>query len=260
MIFGNKHVETKKRIPNLRNKTKYITHYKNLKLYVSLGMRVTKIHRAVSFLQEAWMKPFIHFNTVKRQEAKSDFLKSLFKLTNNACFGKTLESQRTYRLIELVIDKTKVKKLIAKPQIEQFRIVNENTVLVDRVREQVKLDKPIYAGFAVLELSKLIMYDFLYNVMMKKYKKEHLRVCYSDTDSFVLHIMTDDIYKDFMSIKDAFLDTSGYPADHFLYSNLNSKVLGKFKDECCGQSPLEFVGTRSKIKSLLLRKMMNQRK
>jgi hypothetical protein len=158
--FNCKHFECKKLIPNLRDKTKYITHYRNLKLYASLGLRVTKIHRVLSFYQNAWMEPYILFNTLKRQEAKTDFEKSLFKLMNNSTFGKTMENVRRRKTIELVSDQLKAKKLIAKPQLEQFRIVNENTILIDRIQSVVTLDKPIYAGFAILELSKVLMYSF----------------------------------------------------------------------------------------------------
>jgi hypothetical protein len=85
--FGQKHVECKKSIPNLRNKTKYVMRYRNLKLYTSLGLKVTQVHRVLAFEQEAWMKPYIDFNTQKRQESTSEFLKSLFKLINNSTFG-----------------------------------------------------------------------------------------------------------------------------------------------------------------------------
>jgi hypothetical protein len=251
--FENKHIDCKKLIPNLRNKTKYVTHYRNLKLYVSLGMRVSKIHRVLSFHQEAWMKPYINFNTRKRQEAKTDFEKSLFKLMNNSTFGKTMEDVRRRRKVELVCDKLKAKKLIAKPQLEQFRIVNEDTVLIERLRAEVVLDKPIYAGFAILELSKVLMYDFHYNVIVNKYGG-NARLLFTDTDSLTYIIFTDDLYKDLIPLRDTFFDTSDYPPDHILHSKVNCKVLGKMKDECAGKPAIEFVGLRSKMYSLLLDK------
>ena len=212
--FNKKHIECKKLIPNLKNKQKYVTHYRNLKLYVSLGMRVTKIHRVLSFHQKAWMKPYIDFNTRKRQEAKTDFEKSLFKLMNNSTFGKTIENVRNRRKIELVCDKLKMKKLIAKPQLEQFRIVNETTVLIGRIRAEVTLDKPIYAGFAILDLSKLLMYDFHYNVIVKKYG-HNARFLFTDTDSLTYCISTEDLYTDLIPLRDKYFDASDYPPDHF---------------------------------------------
>jgi hypothetical protein len=172
---------------------------------------------------------------------------------NNSTFGKTMENVRRRKKVELVCDKLKVKKLIAKPQLEQFRIVNENTVLIERIRAEVTLDKPIYAGFAILELSKVLMYDFHYNVIVKKYG-ENARLLFTDTDSLAYIISTDDLYRDLIPLKDAYLDTSDYPADHFLHSKVNCKVLGKMKDECAGKPAIEFVGLRSKMYSLLLSK------
>jgi hypothetical protein len=251
--FNKKHIDCKKLIPNLRNKSKYVTHYRNLKLYVSLGLKVTKIHRCLSFRQEAWLKPYIEFNTRKRQQAKTVFEQSLCKMTNNSVFGKTMENVRLRKIIELVSDKLKCKKLIAKSQLEQFRIINENTVLIDRIKEKVTLDKPIYVGFAILELSKVLMYSFHYDVIVKKYG-ENARLLFTDTDSLTYVIRTDDIYRDMLPLKDQYFDTSDYAKDHFLYSPFNAKVLGMMKDECCGKAALEFVGLRSKMYSLLLQK------
>jgi hypothetical protein len=249
--FGQKHVECKKLIPNLRNKTKYVTHYRNLKLYTSLGLKVTQIHRVLAFEQEAWMKPYIDFNTQKRQESTSEFLKSLFKLMNNSTFGKTMENVRNRKHIELVSDQLMAKKRIANPRLEQFRIINEDTVLIDRVRKEVTLNKPIYAGFSILDLSKVLMYDFHYNVIVERYGNA-ARLLFTDTDSLTYHICTDDVYRDLESIIHDYFDTSDYPKDHFLYSCKNAKVLGKMKDECGGKPPIEFVGLRSKMYSLLV--------
>jgi hypothetical protein len=114
-------------------------------------------------------------------------------MTNNSVFGKTLENVRLRKIIELVSDKLKCKKLIAKPQLEQFRIINENTILIDRIKEKATLDKPSYAGFAILELSKVLMYSFHYDVIVKKYG-ENARLLFTDTDSLTYVIRTDDIY------------------------------------------------------------------
>jgi hypothetical protein len=88
---------------------------------------------------------------------------------NNACFGKSMENVRNRRTVEIVGDSTKLKKLIAKPQTEQFLIINEDMVLVDRMKKEVLLNKPIYVGFTVLDVSKLLIFDYHYNVMVKRY-------------------------------------------------------------------------------------------
>jgi len=155
LSFEQKHTNCRKLVPNLLNKKKYVTHYRNLKLYLRLGMKLTKTYCILSFDQSEWMEPYIAFNTSKRQEAKTKFDKDFSKLANSATFGKTTENVRNRTNIQLVCDPRKVKKLISKPQLEQFRIINEETALIERVRAKVTLDKPVYCGFTILELSKL---------------------------------------------------------------------------------------------------------
>ena len=244
-----KHVMVEKLIGTLQTKIKYKVHYRNLKLYLELGMKILHVHRVLAFVQKPWLKTYIDLNTRMRQQAKSEFEKDFFKLMNNAVFGKSMENVRKRRNIELVCDSVKLKKLLAKPQLEQFIIVNKDTVLVDRIRKTVTLNKPIYVGFTVLDISKLLMFDFHYNVVIKRYGS-NARLLFSDTDSLCYHVFTDDVYRDMLKYRNM-LDTSGYPRDHPLYSAENMKVIGKMKDECNGQPPLEFVGLRAKMYSLL---------
>ena len=136
------------------------------------------------------------FKRERRQEATNEFDKAFFKLMNNSCFGKTMENVRRRRNIQLVADKTKIEKLIAQPHFESFRIVNKDAVLVERLKPDVVLDKPIYAGFCILELSKLFMVDFHYNIMLKRYGVDKARLLFTDTDSLAYHIFTDDLYRD----------------------------------------------------------------
>ena len=249
----------RKLTPNLYNKTKYVVHYRNLQLYVKLGLIVTKVHRVLTFSQKPWMKSYIDFNTSKRQGASNELEKDLFKLMNNACFGKTMENVRLRKNINLVFDELKCLKLIAKPQLESVKILSEDVVLVDRVKTCVVLDKPMYAGFCILELSKWLMYDFHYNVMKKAFN-ENCLVCFTDTDSLLYRLSGSVDYYDFVhSMSDKF-DTSNYSkdfaskSDKVLFSNDNAKVIGKFKDECGSEAALEFVGLRSKMYSLLVKK------
>ena len=244
-----KHAFTEKLLGTLHCKAKYKVHYRNLKLYLSLGMKLLHVHRALAFRQEPWLKIYVELNTKMRQQAKNDFEKDFFKLMVNAFFGKSMENVRKRRKVDLVGDPTKLKKLLAKQQLEQFVIVNEDMVLVERIRSQVTLNKPIYIGFAVLDLSKSLIFDFHYNVMLKRYGT-NARLLFSDTDSLCYHVFTDDVYMDMLEFRHL-LDTSAYPRDHFLYSDENMKVIGKMKDECNGKPPLEFVGLRSKMYSLL---------
>jgi hypothetical protein len=246
-----KHVDCRKLIPNLNDKSRYVTHLKNLQLYVRLGLKLTKVHRVLSFSQSNWMQPYIEFNTMKRKLATDEFGKNFFKLMNNSVYGKSIENVRNRKLIQMVNDEKKLLKIIAKPQLEQFKIINSETVLVDRIRQEVTLDKPIYVGFTVLELSKVAMYKFHYDVIVSKYKSD-ARLLFTDTDSLCYHIKTDDLYRDLLPLNDEYFDTSGYDPAHFLYSKKNAKTMGLMKDECNGIAPLEFVGLRAKMYSLLV--------
>jgi hypothetical protein len=244
-----KHTFVEKLIGSLCPKCNYKTHYRNLKLYLSLGMKLTRVHRVLAFQQKAWLKSYVDLNTKMRQQAKSDFEKDFFKLIVNAFFGKSMENVRKRRQIDLVGDSTKLKKLLAKQQLEQFIIINDDMVLVERMRSKVTLNKPIYIGFTVLDLSKILIFDFHFNIMLKRYG-DNARLLHSDTDSLCYHIFTDDVYRDMLEYRHL-LDTSAYPRDHFLYSGENMKVIRKMKDECNGKPPLEFVGLRPKMYSLL---------
>jgi hypothetical protein len=248
--FNKKHFECKKLIPNLNDKLKYVTHLKNLQLYERLGMTVGTIHRVLKFNQSAWLKPYIDFNTEMRKQATNEFDKNLFKLLNNSVFGKFLENVRLHKNIELVSNARKFLQLISKPHLESFKIVNEQTVLIDRLQTSVVFNKPIYAGFCILDLSKTLMFEFHYDVMMEKYH-DRARLLYTDTDSLCYHIKTDDLYDDMMPMRDQYFDTSDYPHDHPLFSITNKKVLGMMKDEMNGKLIKEMVCLRSKMYSIL---------
>jgi hypothetical protein len=210
-----KHAFTEKLIGDLHPKINYKTHYPNLKLYLSLGMKLLRVHRVVAFRQEPWLKPYVELNTKMRQQAKTDFEKDFFKLMVNAFFGKSMENVRKRRKVDLLSDAVKWKKLLTKQQLEQFVIVNEEVVVVERIRAKVTLNKPIYIGFTVLDVSKLLMFAFHYNVIAKRYGK-NARLLFTDTDSLCYHLITDDVYNDMMEYRHL-LDPSNYPRDHPLY-------------------------------------------
>jgi hypothetical protein len=176
--------------------------------------------------------------------------KDLYKLASNAIFGKSMESLRNRINVKLVNNEKEFLKLVAKPTFQNYTIVNENLVMVKIQKEKLLQNKPMYTGFTVLELSKVLMYKFHYEKILPRYSPDKARLLFTDTDSLRYHIQTDDIYEDMQQNLD-YYDTSGYPPTHPLYSPKNAKVLGKFKDETNGDHPVEFVGLRSKMYSLL---------
>ena len=241
----------KKLIPNLQDKKEYVVHYKNLKQYLDLGMVVTKVHKVLEFEEKAWMEPYIRSNTERRKLAKNDFEKNFFKLMNNSVFGKTMENLRKRVNIKIVSDPEKFKKLASRPTYISSKVFSKGTnaeiVAMHMVKEKLLLNRPIYVGMSILELSKTVMYDFHYNYIRSKYG-DNAKLLFTDTDSLTYHIKTKDMYKDFWENKDMF-DFSDYPKDSKYYDATNKKVLGKFKDEAAGEIITEFVGLRSKMYS-----------
>ena len=250
-----KPAKVEKLVPNLWNKKKYIIHYRTLKQCIALGLKLTKIHRVLQFKQQAWLKPYIEKNTTLRAQATNKFEKDFFKLMNNSVFGKTMEDVRRRVDIKLVTDPTKFIKHASKVTYKRsVTFTNdeereEYLVGLEAQRISVKLNKPIYTGFTVLELSKLHMYDFHYNHIMKKYGPQKAQLLFTDTDSLTYQIETKDVYQD-MKVNADLYDTSEYPQEHFLYSSANKKIIGKFKDEVNGVPVSEFVGLRAKMYSI----------
>jgi len=213
-------------------------------------MKLTKIHRVLEFDQSPWMARYVEFNTARRQDAKSDFEKDFYKLMVNAVFGKTMENLRNRVNVKLVTDDKQAKKLIAKPSCQMFKAINEDLTLVKLMKPNLLQNKPIFVGFSILELSKVHMYNFHYQEMLAKFNGK-ARLLFTDTDSLCYLCEGENVYS-FMGRNIHLFDTSNYSADHPLYSRQNEKVVGKFKDECGGVAPLQFVGLRPKMYSLLL--------
>ena len=240
----------KKLIPNLCDKNKYVLHYKNLMQYLSLGMKLKKIHRGIKFIESDFLKPYVDKNTKLRTLAKNNFEKDFFKLMNNSVFGKTMENIRNRVNVKLVDSGEQFKKLAAKPNYNSRKIFNENLVSVHMKKTSLTMNKPVYLGMSILDLSKTSMYDFHYRYIKPKYGNK-AKLLFTDTDSFLYEIETENIYKDISGdVKDRF-DTSNYPEGHpsGIPTGINKKVLGMMKDEAAGKILNEFVGLRAKLYS-----------
>ena len=143
---------------------------------------------------------------------------------NNSVFGKTMENIRRRIDVKLVrsTEEEKLRKLIAKPSFNRSVMFDDNLAGIHMNKSKLRLDRPTYVGMSILDLSKNLMYDWYYNHLKNTYGNR-VQMLYTDTDSLIVHIKTDDIYADMAQHADQY-DTSNYPADHFLHSNANKKV------------------------------------
>ena len=237
--------ECKKLVCDLHNKKKYIVHIKSLKQALNHGLKLKRVHRIIEFNQKAWLKPYIDMNTELRKLAKDDFEKDLFKLMNNAVSGKTMENIRKHRDIKLVTTDKKRNKLVSEPNYHTINHILEDLSIIEMNKTKVKMNKPIY-----LDISKILMYEFWYDYMKPKYN-DNVKLCYMDTDSFIMNIKTSDFYKDIAIDVEYKFDTSNYEVDIPLPTGKNKKIIGLMKDELGGKIITEFVTLISKTYSYL---------
>ncbi|CAB4019693.1 uncharacterized transposon-derived, partial [Paramuricea clavata] len=240
--------KVKKLIPNLNDKKNYVLHYRNLKLYLELGLKLTKVHRGVKFEESPWLAKYIQLNTNLRTKGATDFEKNFFKLMNNSVFGKTMENVRNRVNVKLVTAEEQLNKLAKKSYFKSVNIFTENLIAVHMEKTTVKLVKPIYLGMSILDLSKTLMYNFHYNYIKPKYGN-NANLLFTDTDSLCYEIKTEDFYNDITPDVEKWFDTSNYDKNHSsgIPVGKNKKVVGMMKDECGREQISEFVGLRSKL-------------
>jgi hypothetical protein len=234
------------------DKEHYIVHYAILKFYLKMGLELTKIHRIIKYRQKAWLKSYIDYNSQERKQASNNFEKDFYKLKNNALFGKTMEDVRKRINYKLVNDEAKMIKLINSPFFHSRDIISDNVVGVHILKPKVTLDKPIFVGQAVLDYSKLEMYNLFYKILPQCSLIKKLQLEGGDTDSFFLSIATDThiTLSDVFNNLAQYIDTSNYPPSHPLYSTVNKAKLGCFKDETGGQTLEEMILLRPKMYSM----------
>ena len=255
MVINN----TKKLVYNLNDKKNYIVYINVLKQALDHGLKLKKVHRVIEFEQEAWLKEYIDVNTELRKKATNDFEKDFFKLMYNAVFGKTMENVRKHRDIKLVKSDKKRNKLVSEPNFHTMKLIDNNLAIIEMKKVKVKMNKPIYLGFSVLDISKITMYEFWYDYVNIKYH-DKARLCYIDTDSFVVNIKTKDFYKDISQDVNKRFDTSNYTFDRPLPTGINKKVIGLMKDELGGDIITEFVALRPKAYSYIKNDFIEMKK
>ena len=189
-------------------------------------------------------------NTELRKLAKKDFQKDFFKLMNNSVFGKTMENIRKHRDIKLVTTNKRRSKLVSEPNYHTMNYISEDLSIIEMKRTKVKMNKPTYLALSILEISKILMYEFWYDYMKPKYN-DNVKLWYMDTDSFIMNIKTEDFYNDIANDAEKRFDTSNYECDRPSPTGRNKKVIGLMKDELGGRIITEFVTLRPKTSSYL---------
>ena len=263
---------TPKLVLDFEPKLNYVVHYKLLQFYLKHGLEMRACHSVIAFQQEAWIAPHIEFCADARAKATSLAVKNFYKLLANAFFGKMLEDLRSHRNIDILLADqwNKVLHHISSPWMSSCRvIVDDAMVIMERLKHEVKLTRPIAVGMSILDLAKLIMFEFHYDIMLPHFGHTCLEMAYTDTDSLIyaVHGIPEETIWHSMArlqLKTHCFDLSGYPPDHPIFRETFedgakvekgckccSKVLGKMKDELMGADMLEFVAVRAKAYSLV---------
>lgn len=234
----------KRLVSTLLEKKYYAAHFRMVQFAINRGFVITKIHNIIVCNQKPWLKDYIDLNNGLRTKASENgdkFKVSLMKNMNNHFFGKTCENTKNRVNILIKYDDESTRKQISKPSFKKSKIINNDLLMIETTIQKLLLDKPLYIGACVLELSKLRMFEFHYDVMKKFYGENQISLLYTDTDSFVYEIRTEDVYEDMLQenmISE--FDFSSYSLNAIQFQKVknfnklrksNEKVLGKMKDE-----------------------------
>ena len=248
-IEPDTYIQTKKMICDWSDKKNYLVHYWMLTFYVRHGMIVEKVHNVISYKQSRWLEKHISFKTQKRNKAKNEFEKDFYNISNNAYHGKTMENVRNRIKLEF-IKKDDTDKIIKQQSKLTFNGIHKSYENYDSYtfkQNEVLIDKPVYLGFSVLELSKLLLYESFYDKLQPYFGQEKIHLHYTDTYSFIISVNTKYIIKDLKDLEDIF-DLSNIDKNHELFSDKYKKVIGKFKIETPKNNWIEeFVCLRSKM-------------
>ena len=219
-------------------------HSENLKLYLGLGLKLKNTSRN-RINQSQLLKQYVEFSTQKGTEAEKNGDKDrkiLYKLMNNAVYGKAMENLRNRIDVKLARNKKDYLKWTSKPSYISHKIFDNDLVAIRKNKVTLTLNKPAYIGMCILELSKVLMYEFHYDYIKNKYGNNS-KLLFTDANSLMYEIKTEDVYKDFSNDKEMF-DFSNYSAKSKCYDNSNKLVVGKMKDETAGVAIEEFVGLK----------------
>ena len=242
----------KKLMTTLFDKKNYVIHYMYLKQALENGLILKKIHAILEFDQEPWLKKYVDLNSQLRQRATNEFEKNFYKLMNNAVYGKTMENVKKRLDVKLISKwdgRYGAEALISKPNFHACTIFNENLIAIEMEKLKVCMNKPIYIGLCVLDISKIVLYEFHYNFAKKQTNSEY-KLLYVDTDSLLYEIKGENVYETMKKNIHRF-DTSDYPENNcYEIPRVNKKKTGIMKDECSGRVLTKMIGLRSKSYTL----------
>ena len=179
-------------VANLHDKTGYVIHKKNLKQVLSHGLVLNKLHRIIRSKQKSWLKLHIDIKTNQRKKNKHWFWKMLFKLMSNS--ARTMENVIKQRDIKLVTTERIKSYLVSEPNYHTTKFFTENLLRIEMEKMQICINKPVYLELSILESSKILMYEFWYNYVKRKYH-EKTKLCCMGKDSLMVHIKRDNIYE-----------------------------------------------------------------
>jgi ABC-type uncharacterized transport system substrate-binding protein len=240
----------------VEDKVQYSLCYRNLKYYVSKGLIVKRVYEMLRFKQSPFMKTYVLKNAKLRAEAKTETAKSSFKLMNNAVYGKTMENVFKHKNIEFIteMDPLKMDKKILKkvrsPLFHHLEVINDFRLVGRKNKQKFLMDKPIYVGANILDESKLIMFKLYYDHLLPHFG-DRMKLLYTDTDSLVLYVESDNIAKDLYELRDI-LDLSVIPKSYYLPNvdkseyMKNKSVIGRLKLECGEDEIIKFGVCRPK--------------
>ena len=236
-----------KLMTTLYDKQHYVIHHEHLRMCLAMGLQLTAVHGGLTFTEAPFMKSYIMLNTEARKSATSSFDVALYKSYNNYIFGHSCMNVFKQRDIRLVSSPKQFHKLAMKNEFKGCTVVSANLALVELARSMVTLNKAIYVGFSVLELSKVHMYRFYYEYLVPMYQKRGLYLLFTDTDSFFVAISNQPGLYKHMQQNSQWFDLSGYPETHFLHDASRKRDLGLFKDVHANGRITEFIALRSKM-------------
>ena len=242
--------EVEKLTTTLEDKKRYVVHIVTLKQALNHGLKFKKIDKVIEFEQKDWLKPYILMNNEYRHKAQNEFEKKFFKLMNNSVFGKTMENVRNHRDIKLVTTYEKLFKYANEPNMINIKCFSEEFLTIEMRKTVVKMYKPLYLGLTILDLSKVTMYEFYYDYLKQKYG-DNVKLCDTDTDSFIMHVKTDDIYVDINNDVNERFDTNNIRknTNRPITTGVNEKVLHMMKDELGDDEMVESVNVCAKLYS-----------